>query len=344
MRGPKDDTGKELTEAEKRRLERFNRRRASKSKNRKTPALIPNRLVRTSAFAAREIRLARDANFRRTYFLEGHSVVEVIGGELGTQHRDALYAIFRLNTNQIQVETPIDDGQGGTRKRTVYQTATTWRELLTTMGKTHHVNNMGTVQATLEDMQTIVIKVYEGTYEQWVAVNADQKRSRATGAGFSENIITRIDWEGLTLDSAVVVEYGAWVRQMFEKRALAALDTDSYFKLRSDYAKSFWPFLDSQREVEFIDEPRLAELVDFDFAHGDRGARSGFRRECRHAFEDMVRVGALSEWRYEALGDGRKKVMRYFYRFAPRPGEGVQLTLALDAPGAPQQPAEDAVP
>ena len=82
---------KELTPEEKRRLERVSGRRG-----RQRPAKVPARLVRTSAFAPKRRGLITDSSFQRLYVVRGHSVVRVSGRELGTQHRDALYAVFRL--------------------------------------------------------------------------------------------------------------------------------------------------------------------------------------------------------------------------------------------------------
>src|SRR3982750_712547 len=99
------DNKRPLSDAEKRRLQRLERTRANK-RGRKNPAAVPARLARTSAFAPKRRNLITDSKFRRTYIVPGHSYIEVAGRELGSQHRDALYAVFRLKPRRIQVPNP----------------------------------------------------------------------------------------------------------------------------------------------------------------------------------------------------------------------------------------------
>jgi hypothetical protein len=61
------------------------------------------------------------------------------------------------------------------------------------------------------------------------------------------------------------VTYGEWVRDMFEARSFASIDGDTYFRLRSDYAKSIWPFIDSQPGYRWVAVETLAELVGRDY-------------------------------------------------------------------------------
>src|SRR3954453_9557923 len=91
-----------LSEAEIRRLERLERTRANK-RGRKNPVVVPARLARTSAFAPKRRNLITDSKFRRAYVVPGHSYIEVSGRELGSQHWDALYAVFRMNLRRIQI-------------------------------------------------------------------------------------------------------------------------------------------------------------------------------------------------------------------------------------------------
>jgi hypothetical protein len=100
---------RELSEAEKKRLERVGGRRG-----RKRPAKVPARLVRTSAFAPKRRGLITDSDFERLYVVRGHSVVRVSGRELGSQHRDALYAVFRL-THESEVFKDADAPLGYAR-------------------------------------------------------------------------------------------------------------------------------------------------------------------------------------------------------------------------------------
>jgi hypothetical protein len=42
---------------------------------------------------------------------------------------------------------------------------------------------------------------------------------------------------------------------------LVSLNSEVYFKLRSDYAKSIWPYIDSQPAHCWIEDSKLADLV-----------------------------------------------------------------------------------
>ncbi len=44
--------------------------------------------------------------------------------------------------------------------------------------------------------------------------------------------------------------------------------------------------------------------------------RAQFRKDCRQAFEDMIKAGGLLEWNNEVLGAGRQKSHRYHYKHA----------------------------
>src|SRR3954454_17426829 len=94
-----------LYNAEIRRPERLERTRANK-RGGKNPGAVPARLARTSAFTPKRRNLITDSKFRRTYIVPGHSYIEVAGRELGSQHRDALYAVFRLKPRRVQVSNP----------------------------------------------------------------------------------------------------------------------------------------------------------------------------------------------------------------------------------------------
>jgi hypothetical protein len=101
------------------------------------------------------------------------------------------------------------------------------------------------------------------------------------------------------------------------------------FRLKSDHAKNFWPFIDSQPNFTFIDEERLAQLAGRELwtAHETSATRAQFRKECREAFRDMQMAGGLKSWREEVTGSGRTKSRRYHYIHAlPR-----QMELALIA-------------
>jgi hypothetical protein len=326
-----DDERRPLSEAEIRRLKRLEHARANR-RGRKNPAAVPARLARTSAFAPKRRNLITDSKFRRTYIVPGHSYVEVAGRELGSQHRDALYAVFRLKPRRIQVPNPGYDPRlpasytGNGRTLVIYETQTTWRELVKTLGLSEHPNNLLTLLTVYEELQTVVMRVQEGDPEKILEAS---RRGMLGGPGIQSNIIDTIAWDGVNLDSRVTVRYGAWVREMIEKACLVSLNADVQFALVSDHAKSFWPYIDSMAGHTYVDETMLAALVGRDlWAEGETSAtRAQFRKDCRQAFQDMKRAGGLRSFRIEITGTGRKKGRRYHYEHAlPR-----QIELGLDA-------------
>jgi hypothetical protein len=306
--------GKNLTEDEIKRLERFKRAREN-CRGRQNPAIVPSRLARTSAFAPRKKNLSNDADFQRVYVVRPHTVVQVSGRELGSQHRDALYAIFRVRARRISETNPHHiPGSAGSltsaAKVVYYLTDTTWRDLLLATGRTLHVNNLGTLLRSFEEMRSVSFRVYQGDFD---AYEAAMTNGRLPGAGFSDNLINRIEWSGITLDAKVTVRYGEWVKDMFEARSLVSLNGEVYFKLRSDYAKSFWPFIDSQNGYSYVDVATLADLAGRDYSAEPTEKRRKFLEDIRQAMDDMVSAGGLASWRREDIGSGRKKGYRYHY-------------------------------
>lgn len=309
---------KKLTDTEKARLERFERARENR-RGRKHPAIMPSRLARTSAFAPRRQKLSTDADFERVYVVKPHTVVQVSGRELGSQHRDALYAIFRVRARRISEPNPhhrpgtSSDPITGPARLVYYLTETTWRELLQATGRTPHVNNLGTLLRSFEEMRSVSFRVFQGDFD---AYEAAVKRGRLLGAGFSDNLVNRIDWSGVSLDSRVTVRYGEWVKSMFEAKSLISLNGDVYFRLKSDYAKSFWPFIDSQNSYTYVDLTTLADLAGRDYAEETTKRRVKFREDVRQAFDDMVAAGGLACWRCEEVGTGQRKGYRFHYAHA----------------------------
>ncbi len=323
-------SGNVLSEAEQKRLERFERSKANR-RGRKVPSVMPSRLARTSAFAPRKKGLVTDSAFQRLYVVRPHTVVEVRGRELGTQHRDALYALFRLRAKRSEAADPQrPDGP----KLAYYHTEATWRDLLAATGRTAHVNNLGTMLRVFEELRSVSFRFYQGDFAQYEAA---LKTGRLAGAGYSDNLLGRIEWDGITLDSNVRVAYGEWVRDMFESRSLASIDGDTYFKLRSDYAKSIWPYIDSQPAYTWLNVETLAELVGRDYRSETTRQRLKLREELRQAFADMVSAGGLSSWACDVMGSGRAKTYRYTYVHA-RPRQGA---LDLGAAGAAEARTEE---
>jgi hypothetical protein len=325
---------KPLSETEEKRLRRF-RRSTENRRGRTNPAIVPSKLARTSAFVPRRHGLSADGGFESVYVVRPHTVVHVHGRELGSQHRDAIYAIFRSRARKVS-EPNIAYVLGSKDPLTAfprvdyYYAQTTWRDLLLTTGRTAHVNNLGSLLRCFEEVRSVSFRVYQGSYAEYEAQVA---RGRLPGAGFSDNLINEIKWDGVSLDSQVSVKYGAWVRQTFEAKNLVSLNADVYFRLKSDYAKSFWPFIDSQPTYTYVDDLTLAELAGRHYRLEDSKKRAKFREDVVQAFNDMVSAGGLSEWRCEVLGSGRLKTYRYHYTHAlPRQG---MLALELPAEEAP---------
>lgn len=316
----------ELSEVEKKRLERVGNRRG-----RNKPSKVPARLVRTSAFAPKRRGLITDSSFERLYVVRGHSVVRVSGRELGSQHRDALYAVFRLPHDQeVVADTSAPIGYNRYLK-----VRTTWRELLKCMGLTQHVNNVAALHFTFEDIKKVVVTVYEGDEERLLSQYRTGKLPRSKGK--MGNMLHDVEWSGLGLDDEVKVYYGEWSANMIMSAKLVSLNADVQFALNSDYAKSIWPYIDSMRRHTWVDEERLMELSGRELWGPQENAetRRDFRSKCRKAFDEMVKVGGLLSWRVEVRGDGRRKTHRYHYvhkldaDVAALEGAGEQLALDM---------------
>ena len=322
----------ELSDVERRRLERFARSRGNR-RGRKAPAIMPSRLARTSAFAPRHKGLITDSTFQRLYIVRPHTVVEVRGRELGSQHRDALYALFRMRAQR----TELPPQEGAPRGLALYHTEASWRDLLTATGRTAHVNNLGTLLRVFEELRSVSFRFYQGDFS---AYEEAAKHGRLAGAGYSDNLLGRIEWEGVALDSTVRVTYGEWVRRMFESRSLASIDGEAYFRLRSDYAKAFWPYIDSQPDYSWVSVETLAELAGRNYAAETTRQKLKFREECRQAFDDMAQAGGLASWCCVEVGEGRSKSYRYDYlhnlpKAPPARAAARQGRLRFDAPEKP---------
>ena len=83
------------------------------------------------------------------------------------QHRDAIYALFRLCPKCVSVSNPSFDANRpesphNPKTRIHYETRATWRELIRTMGNTAHPNNLLTLLQIFEELQKVVIRVQRG--------------------------------------------------------------------------------------------------------------------------------------------------------------------------------------
>lgn len=305
----------QLSEADLKRLDRVGKRRG-----RNRPSKVPARLARTSAFAAKRRGLITDSKFERVYYVPGHSLVRVSGRELGTQHRDALYAVFRLPCRRLTAGNP---------PQSVMVVDTTWRELLVAMGLTQHLNNIAGLHYAFKDIKQVVISVFEGKETELLALYREGKLPRDS-AGRMGNLLQDIEWTGLGLDDQVRISYGDWTAQMVASAKLVSLNADVQFALVSDYAKSFWPYIDGLSQHTWVDEEMLAHLVGRDLWGPNETSltRGEFRKSCRKAFDDMVKAKGLLSWRVEVRGMGRNKKHRYHHVHALRAEQG-QLELPM---------------
>jgi hypothetical protein len=184
-------------------------------------------------------------------------------------------------------------------------------------------------------MRSVSFRVFQGDFD---AYEAALKRGRLPGAGFSDNLVNRIDWSGVGLDSKVTVRYGEWVKEMFEAKSLVSLNGDVYFRLKSDYAKSFWPFIDSQNAYTYVDIAMLADLAGRDYDSEPTKRRVKLREDVRQAFDDMVAAGGLSSWRCEEIGTGRRKSYRYHFHHALERQGTLELLPLLNGEGNTNEP------
>jgi hypothetical protein len=307
-----------LSDAEKARLERMVRTRRN-ARGRRQPAVLPSKLARTSAFVPRRHGLSSDADFVRVYVVRPHAVVEVRGRELGTRHRDALVALFRLRARRF--ETIAADGRIGPA---VYRTDTTWREILIASGLTAHVNNLLVALRVFEELRSVTVRFFTGSFD---AYESAVKQGRLASAGWSDGMIGGIEWTGVSLDSEVSVTYGEWVRRTFEAKTLVSISADVYFRLKGDFAKAWWPYVDSQPDHNWVPLETLSELIGRHYRAEDSKRRARFREDVESAFQDMVRAGGIAEFELEGQGPGRTKSYRVRYTHAlPKQG---QLDLAL---------------
>ncbi len=288
-------------------------------RGRKNPASVPSKLTRTSAFQPKRQGLITDRKFECTYEVPGGSVVTVRGGELGTQHRDVLYAVMRLKAQASVLTNKVTSASQEillhNDQITYFHVSTTWRQLITSMNNLPHKANLRTLLNLLEDLKQVSIRVEEGTYEEIISA---KEKGELAGAGYSSNVIHDIRWSGKSLDDDLQVVYGNYVRDAIESNFMVSLNADVQFKLKNDHAKSFWPYIDSQNRHHWIDEDRLAALAGRDLWSEQETSktRNNFRVTCRKAFEDMVNAGGLKSFEIQVRGVGRKKSRRYQYTHA----------------------------
>jgi len=78
--------------------------------------------------------LIEERSFQRVYIVPPFSVNEARRRELGSQHRDALYAVFRGRANGLEIPSPqyehnvnLDWRRSPRPAKAIYETGCTWR-------------------------------------------------------------------------------------------------------------------------------------------------------------------------------------------------------------------------
>jgi len=293
-------------------------------RGRTNPSKVPAKLTRTSAFLPQSTNLITDSNFEKVYIVPGYSVLKIKGRELGYQHRDALYTLFRVTPSTAiphEFKTSISKA---IRQNEIYLCAqATWRELLELSGVTSHVNNIRTLKDLLQDFQQVIFEEIEGNHEE---ILEKQKQGRLGGKGSSIPILTKISWSGDGLDDMVTVIYGESVQRAFRDRYLVSLDFEVQQKLTSGYAKSIWPFIDGQPNFTYIPEDTIAALIgvkiweDEALPNGKTrpasNVRRDFRSKCRKAMKDIQEQGGIREWNVVLDRKKGRKTHIYHYTHA----------------------------
>ena len=283
-------------------------------KLRQGSAKVPTDLARTSAFAPRRAGL-KTQSFRRTYIV-GDSIVEVEGRELGTQHRDALYALLKLEPRSVHMKAE----EPGLPMMNFVLVQVTWREMLHALNLNEHKTNLRTVLNVFEQLRSVNIRVFAGGIETYR--RSEEAGELPDGEGFSDNLLGKIHWQGKSLDSTLTVQYGDWLREVIRTDFVGL--RPEYFSLKSDYAKTLLPFIESNPDKCTLGEAEIGELVDRDIRNESRQQLFKFRTYVDAAFKDMQRVGALASFQVEEVWEGRKKFMRYSWERSVRraaPGE-----------------------
>ena len=286
------------------------RKRYANARGRRKPSKLPAKLARTSAFSPKSRNLIKNSDFTRTYIVPQHSVIKISGRELGAQHRDALYGVLRLKPREIIVQ---DETKALPQHTYVY--TTTWRELLVYLKREEHANNVASLVLAFEDFLKVGFTIFEGNHD-WVV--SELKAGRVPDTPFKGENLIRFDSNGTKLDDKVDFYLSQWALECIFKGHLVSLNADVQFALTSEYAKCYWPYIDSMNSHTWVDEEQLASLVGRSLFGEEETSRtrSEFRRSTAKAFDDMVKAGGLSEWSVETRGSGRKKTRRYHYRHA----------------------------
>jgi len=267
--------------------------------------------------------LNTDSDFEKVYIVPGYSILKIKGRELGYQHRDALYTLFRVPPSKaIPPEYLNSIGKAFIQNEIYLCAQTTWRELLELSDVTPHVNNIRTLKNLLQDFQQVIFEEIEGNPGD---ILEKQKNGRVGGKGSSIPILHSIKWSGDGLDDTVTVIYGESVQRAFRDRCLVSLDHEVQQKLTSGYAKTIWPFIDGQPNYTFIPEDTIAALIGIKIWEDETlpsgktrpasNVRRDFRYKCRKAFDDMKENGGLRNWSITKEKDRKLGLKTHTYHY-----------------------------
>ncbi len=305
---------------------------------RSNPSRMPATLARSSAFAPKSRNLNTDSNFHRLYIVDNESIIEVQGRELGYQHRDLCFAIFREEPTVFEIPNPryefYENGLpvNASLPETIElcEVAMTWHELLVARNLTPQTNNKKTILRLLQDMQKVLIVDHEGTPEE---VIEKFKQGKISDYGRSQNIFYDISWSGTGLNDKVYIKFGPSIRETFRNKRLVSCNADVQYKLKKGFSKSIWAHIDGRPHFTWIDESRICNLLGIDIWDEDWDAedRKRHREDVRETFKDMAQAGGiLPRFTEKVTGAGKRKERRYFYTHA----------LNFDAQQAPSQPLQ----
>ncbi|MDE4063863.1 hypothetical protein [Phaeobacter gallaeciensis] len=287
----------ELSEKSRKRQEAIKQRRQRLSRK---PAKVPTELARSGMFRPTKQYLNQQTT---SYTLEvgNWAKISVVGKELGIAHKDTLMAVFRQNARTIMDNSPESSqiekwGIAAKTKSVVY---TTWRGLLQAQNKSAHVNNITTQAGLLEDLSSLIVsfRIHEGR--------------RGGGSGSLIEVL----FDGFELDSRVQISYGQHVKQIMAAKQIVYLDAEAYYTLKSDYAKAFFSFIDSQPNNSWVDESILAQIVGRDIWRENWQQRGDFRKYCVRAFNDFEASGYLRNVQRVPYKSGKNTCFRFEYEF-----------------------------
>tara|TARA_Y100001960_G_C14782305_1_gene887737 strand:+ start:5115 stop:6218 length:1104 start_codon:yes stop_codon:yes gene_type:complete len=308
----------------------------------KITSSVPSKLARTGLFTTKSRDFITDSNYNKLFVLDKYSTILVSGRELGVQHRKLVYSLFKIKPVPFQMSNPLydpnDKESNEPKDITRYRLVTSWREILTAMDYGIHRNNVDRLLGYMQDMQKVVITVFEDNIEDII----EKYKNGIIPKGHMSNVIQGIQWDEINkspkFDEKIVIEFGQYTNNALEYNDLASLNMKVLNKLKRDYSASIWPYINSQgSKRRFIMENDIASLVNFDFANSNKEERKAFRRKCKQSFEDMIIAGGVSHYGIEEIKNAKVLTKKYFYTLKP-------LAEQLELPNLDVFPNLDALP